>query len=126
MYNLTVDDAHTFFVGEQAWLVHNTCLPDLGQKLEYLFGNATGRLHNIIRSADLERQLNSIGIFDNPAGREYLTEVLNSAYSSTDNIIEIAPNGYVLRETLLSGPNGFLKMTTIWDSNKLVTIILRS
>jgi hypothetical protein len=25
MYNLTVDDAHTFFVGEQAWLVHNTC-----------------------------------------------------------------------------------------------------
>jgi hypothetical protein len=27
MYNLTVDDAHTFFVGEQAWLVHNTCIP---------------------------------------------------------------------------------------------------
>jgi hypothetical protein len=26
MYNLTVDDAHTFFVGEQAWLVHNTCI----------------------------------------------------------------------------------------------------
>jgi hypothetical protein len=25
MYNLTVDDAHTFFVGEQSWLVHNTC-----------------------------------------------------------------------------------------------------
>jgi hypothetical protein len=24
-YNLTVDDAHTFFVGEQAWLVHNIC-----------------------------------------------------------------------------------------------------
>jgi DNA/RNA non-specific endonuclease len=24
-YNLTVDDAHTFFVGEQSWLVHNTC-----------------------------------------------------------------------------------------------------
>jgi hypothetical protein len=25
MYNLTVTDAHTFFVGNQQWLVHNTC-----------------------------------------------------------------------------------------------------
>ncbi len=25
MYNLTVDTAHTFFVGEGKWLVHNTC-----------------------------------------------------------------------------------------------------
>jgi hypothetical protein len=25
MYNLTVAEAHTFFVGEQQWLVHNTC-----------------------------------------------------------------------------------------------------
>jgi hypothetical protein len=25
MYNLTVEQAHTFFVGQQRWLVHNTC-----------------------------------------------------------------------------------------------------
>ncbi len=25
MYNLTVVTAHTFFVGERQWLVHNTC-----------------------------------------------------------------------------------------------------
>jgi hypothetical protein len=25
MYNLTVDTAHTFFVGEYQWLVHNSC-----------------------------------------------------------------------------------------------------
>ena len=25
MYNLTVDEAHTFFVGNGKWLVHNTC-----------------------------------------------------------------------------------------------------
>ncbi|MEZ4711497.1 MAG: DNA/RNA non-specific endonuclease [Caldilineaceae bacterium] len=25
MYNLTVDIAHTFFVGQQGWLVHNAC-----------------------------------------------------------------------------------------------------
>jgi hypothetical protein len=27
MYNLTVADAHTFFVGDGEWLVHNTCKP---------------------------------------------------------------------------------------------------
>jgi 5-methylcytosine-specific restriction endonuclease McrA len=27
MYNLTVDTAHTFFVGEGQWLVHNACPP---------------------------------------------------------------------------------------------------
>ena len=25
MYNLTVDQAHTYFVGDQQWLVHNAC-----------------------------------------------------------------------------------------------------
>ena len=25
MYNLTVDEAHTFFIGDGEWLVHNTC-----------------------------------------------------------------------------------------------------
>ena len=31
MYNLTVDTAHTFFVGEGQWLVHNACRPfDVG------------------------------------------------------------------------------------------------
>jgi len=25
MYNLTIDTAHTFFVGEGQWLVHNAC-----------------------------------------------------------------------------------------------------
>ena len=29
MYNLTVAEAHTFFVGDGQWLVHNTCIPDL-------------------------------------------------------------------------------------------------
>jgi hypothetical protein len=32
MYNLTVEGAHTFFVGTQRWLVHNSCINiDLGQ-----------------------------------------------------------------------------------------------
>jgi len=34
MYNLTVDEAHTFFVGDEGWLVHNKCkydIEDLGR-----------------------------------------------------------------------------------------------
>jgi hypothetical protein len=27
MYNLTVDQVHTFFVGDGQWLVHNRCSP---------------------------------------------------------------------------------------------------
>ena len=29
LYNLTVDEAHTFFVGAQRWLVHNSGCPDI-------------------------------------------------------------------------------------------------
>jgi hypothetical protein len=31
MYNLTVDEAHTYFVGEGQWLVHNDFCPILGR-----------------------------------------------------------------------------------------------
>jgi hypothetical protein len=32
MYNLTVETAHTYFVGHQRWLVHNSC--DLGEAIK--------------------------------------------------------------------------------------------
>jgi hypothetical protein len=34
MYNLTVDTAHTFFVGEGQWLVHNECWSELIAELK--------------------------------------------------------------------------------------------
>lgn len=36
--------------------------------MEYVFGNATGAKHNIDRSIAMEKQLNSIGVFDNDTG----------------------------------------------------------
>src|SRR5690606_19283592 len=40
MYNLTVDEAHTFFVGDGQWLVHNTCgdggFPEVRKQAKYL------------------------------------------------------------------------------------------
>ena len=46
MYNLTVAEAHTFFVGDGQWLVHNTCPPinagDVGRFSELDKARVTG------------------------------------------------------------------------------------
>lgn len=42
------------------------------KKLDFLFGKATGRLHNINRSLAMLRQLEKIGFFDIPEHREYI------------------------------------------------------
>lgn len=48
MYNLTVDTAHTFFVGEGQWLVHNDCPlvfgPSAGGKLREFANKVGGEL----------------------------------------------------------------------------------
>ncbi len=71
MYNLTVEDAHTFFVGDEHWLVHN-CPSDAGftggnsktiknvkikknmvrVDLEYPTGGSTGNVHVQIKGPD--------------------------------------------------------------------------
>ena len=39
MYNLTVEEAHSFFVGDGDWLVHNAnCLPDADETYDIAFG----------------------------------------------------------------------------------------
>ena len=37
------------------------------------------------------------------------------------NIILIQENGRIIRETLLTGPQGVVKLETIWDGNRLIT-----
>ena len=71
-------------------------LPVLGNKLNYLFGKATGSLHNVERSTGMLRQLQSIGIFDNVYGNAYLRAHLGRIYNSTnqwENIKRIFING---------------------------------
>lgn len=60
MYNLTVDTAHTFFVGEEQWLVHNSgggpggpCgrnLSDIGDVIDW--GRGPGGADELIASID--------------------------------------------------------------------------
>jgi hypothetical protein len=47
MYNLTVSTAHTFFVGNGNWLVHNTCLQTGGNKVRSGTAKALNELHEL-------------------------------------------------------------------------------
>jgi len=69
-------------------------------------------------------QVNRIGIYDNAAGRNILTEALNRVINDPSNIARIQDNGRVVRESLLSGPGGVLKMETVWEGTRLITINL--
>lgn len=87
-----------------------------------MFGKATGSAHNIERSTGMLRQLESVGIFDNAAGRSLMNSHLESVYSGTKGILQT--NGRYLRESLLMGPRGGLKVESIWEGNRLITVKL--
>jgi hypothetical protein len=97
-------------------------LPQIGTKLEFVFGKATGSAYNIGRSKGMLRQLEKIGIFDNEAGRSLLKTHLESTYKSTKGVLQ--SNGRHLRESFLMGPNGGLKVKSVWKKNKLITVEL--
>jgi hypothetical protein len=69
MYNLTVDEAHTFFVGDGAWLVHNTNGPcDIPENALGNLGNdADAIVHNLDTLENYEIGHHSVfsGVYDN-------------------------------------------------------------
>lgn len=123
VYNIEVHKSHNFYVSKANLLVHNECVPDLGRKLEYVFGNATGHAHNVERSTDLARQLNRIGIQGDASGRQLLTEHFTMTLNNPMNIV-LEEGAKQTRESLLAGPGGFLKMRSVWQNNRLVTVFL--
>ncbi len=94
----------------------------IGTKLEYVFGKATGPVHNVERSISMLKKLQSVGTYDNKAERSLLQSHLKSVYSSTGGILQ--SNGHYLRESILMGPNGALKVESVWEGNKLITVTL--
>ena len=112
---------------------------DIGNKLDYIFGKGTGNKHNIQRSQSMQIELEKIGIHDDLAGRDYLTEHLNKVLNDSSNISSVEVRSYVTkdiaanptieytattRESLLMGPYGGVKLKTIWDGDRLLTIIV--
>lgn len=65
-----------------------------------------------------------IGLQDTPASRLYMERWLNKVLNDAKNIVEVGKNGRTVREALLAGPLGVLKVETVWDGAKLITIKL--
>ncbi len=113
---------------------------DLGDKLDYLFGKATGIKHNIQRSKSMLAELRKIGIHDTPASREYLAKHLNDVLKDPSNISKVEVRSYIAkelpdtpiveytattRESLLIGPGGAVKIESVWNDDKLLTVIVK-
>ena len=106
----------------QAQQTAQEATPVIGSKLDYVFGQATGSAHNIKRSTDMLNQLNRIGIHNTEYWRNSMFQKLWNDYYNLIPILQ--ENGRHVRDELLIGPNGMLKMETIWQGGKLITIEL--
>lgn len=113
---------------------------DLGNKLDYLFGEASGNKHNIERSRAMQEELRKIGIHNTPSGREYISNHLNDVLKDSSNISNVEVRSYIAkelpgkpiveytaitRESLLMGPGGAVKVESVWDGNRLITVIVK-
>jgi len=94
---------------------------ELGQKLDYAFGKASGNAHNISRSAENASQLSKIGVYDDVAGRQILTDHFNNTLANNSTTILAENAGRVEISSLLSGPGGFLNVQSVWEGSKLIT-----
>jgi len=87
-----------------------------------MLGKATGSLHNVQRSNEILRNLNRIKIHDNATGKAILRSHLNQIFNNTEGIIQA--NGKVLRRSLLMGSRDRVQLNSMWENNRLITIIL--
>jgi hypothetical protein len=92
--------------------------------MKYLFGDATGRAHNIERSTDMARQLNRIGIQGTESGQRALMDHLTVVLNNPSSIIYQVGNKHK-RESLLMGPAGGVKLISHWEGAKLITVIIK-
>ena len=60
---------------------------DISSKPDYVFGEATGNIHNIQRSQQRQAELNRIGIKHPPSNRTYLTEYLDDVLQDSSDIV---------------------------------------
>lgn len=113
---------------------------DLASKLDYLFGKGKGNIHNIERSKAMQSELRKIGIHDTSSARQYVTQHLDDALNNPSNVSRVETRTYIAKElpgqpvmeytattkeSFLMGPGGGVKVESVWDGNRLLTIILK-
>ena len=88
------------------------------KKFNYLFGQGTGRVHNIDRSIQNLIQLRRIGVYNNIQGRALLQSHFQSVARNSNNVLRTFTNQwgtFQVKESLFSGPGGFLKFESTWQ-----------
>ena len=70
------------------------------------------------------RQLERVGLFDNPSSRDYVAEHFEAVLNDSSNIARIQASGREVRESFLMGPRGGVKVESVWEGPKLITVIL--
>ena len=88
----------------------------------------------------MRRELARIGIHDTKKGREILLNHLNSVLNDSTSISKIETRSYIAkelpgnpkkeyiaitRESLLMGPGGAVLLESVWDGNRLLTVIIK-
>lgn len=74
---------------------------NLGQKILYPLGHATGDLRSRMRSQAMNRQLNAVGLYDSIDTRAYLSVHLYLVYYDNTNVAQIQPKGYKIKESFI-------------------------
>lgn len=108
-------------------------------QLDYQFGNAGGNQHNIDRTNGLKAEMDKLGFADTAENRAYFQQYYNDVLNDSSNIVGvpqtasyITENGVThyytvtTKESFLMGKYGGAKVTTHWDGNRLLTIIISS
>ena len=130
----SVTDAKVSEVTKNLFKVNTDNISIIRNKLEYLFGNTTGRQHNITRSHNMALDLKGIGIMDNRIGRKVVKEDLIKVYNDSSSIIRIREhfNPYdnvtynvTVRESFLMGISNGVKLESVWRNNELKTVIIK-
>ena len=136
----SVEDVGKNAAEDAGKVVESGSKADLGNKLDYLFGKASGNKHNIERSKAMQAELQKIGIHNTPSGREYISNHLSNVLNDPTNISNVEVRSYIAkelpgkpvveytattRESLLMGPGGAVMVESVWDGNRLLTVIVK-
>lgn len=94
-------------------------IANLGQKLNFLFGQSGGA--NLKQSEGMRAALQEIGLNDTVENRSLISENLTKTLNDASSIVS-RTNNRVGRESFLRGPTGGVKLQSIWEGTKLITI----
>ena len=106
----------------------------MGRKLDYQYGKANGNSHTNDRTFGLLKEMDKLGFSDTPDNRAFFEQYYNDVLNGKNSVIvneSLSIQGRSVwfattRESFLMGKYGGAKVETVWDGNRLITMIIHS